>query len=348
MQAWFLQSPQTVSEKHREKAIAWQLRLTKPAGALGRLETLAVDLAAIQHKLHPSVNHVNICVFAADQGVCAEAVSAFPQVVTSQMLANFAAGGAAISVLAKAIEAKLSIVNLGTIAHSPVQEGILDRSIAAQSGNITLEPAMTEPQMHAAMAEGREAVARAVKAECELFIGGEMGIGNSTTASAILVKLLHLPVEQLVGPGTGVCAKGIAHKIQVIERALARHADAVLPLDILRCLGGFEIAALVGSYIAAAQAGIAVLVDGFICSAAALLACRINPSVSPWLILAHASAEPGHRAAAQALNKEPLLDFELRLGEGSGAALAVPLLRLACELHNNMATFAEAGVAKKE
>lgn len=347
MQGWFLQSPKLLSDKHRDKAAAWQLQLTKPAGSLGRLETLAVELAAMQHKLHPHVQKVDICVFAADQGVCAEGVSAFPQSVTSQMIANFVGGGAAISVLAKSLGANLSVVNLGTVFESVSHASIFDRTIAPQSGNIVKQPAMTEEQLQTALMQGKEALTRARKSGCELFIAGEMGIGNTTTTTALLVKLLHLPVADLVGPGTGLNAKGVALKVEVIERALARHQQAILPLDILRCLGGFELAALVGSYIAAAQAGIPVLVDGFICTTAALLACRVNPGVEAWLILAHASAEPGHKAAAQALNKVPLLDFQLRLGEASGAALAVPLLRLACDLHNNMATFAEAGVADK-
>lgn len=348
MQSWYLQDPKPVSDKHKLKAEAWQLQLTKPAGSLGRIETIATQLAAMQHKLHPRIQCVHICVFAADQGVCAEGVSAFPQSVTAQMIANIAGGGAAISVLAKELDAQLSVVNLGTVTPAQVHKRIVPSFIAAQSGNIALAPAMTESQLERAMNEGRAAVARAQKAGCDLFIGGEMGIGNTTTATAILAKLLHLPVADLVGPGTGLTSAGISHKTGVIERALALHAEQKLPLDILRCLGGFEIAALVGSYIAAAQAGIAILVDGFIASAAALLACRINPSVSSWLLLAHASAEPGHRATVEALNITPLLDLSLRLGEASGAALAVPLLRMACALHNNMATFAEAGVAEKQ
>jgi nicotinate-nucleotide--dimethylbenzimidazole phosphoribosyltransferase len=207
---------------------------------------------------------------------------------------------------------------------------------------------MTHEQCLQALQAGRDSVLRAKAAGAQLFIGGEMGIGNTTAASAMACALLDAPATLLVGPGTGLDPHGISHKAQVIERALALHADqAGDPLGILTCLGGFEIAALVGAYLASAQEGIAVLVDGFICTVAALVAVRLNPACRPWLFFAHRGAEPGHRHVLEALQAEPLLDLGLRLGEASGAALAVPLLRLACELHNGMATFAEAAVADR-
>lgn len=348
MDNWYLTAPAPQSEKHRHKALAWQAQLTKPPGSLGRLESLAVALAAIQRRLHPQVDKVYISIFAADQGVCAEGVSAFPQAVTSQMVANFANGGAAISVLAKSLQASLEVVHLGTVGEVIPHQAIVSAVIAPQSGNIALEPAMQPAQLQLALDAGRAAVARAVEQGSELFVAGEMGIGNTTTASALLARLLAAEPAQLVGPGTGLDADGVAHKLAVIERALDTHAQATAPLEALRCLGGFDLAALAGAYIACAQAGLAVLVDGFICSAAALAAVRINPAVAPWLLLAHASAEPGHALAVQALDKQPLLDLGLRLGEGSGAALAVSLLRLACDLHNGMATFSEAGVSDRQ
>lgn len=207
---------------------------------------------------------------------------------------------------------------------------------------------MTQAQGEQALQAGRDSVLRAVEQGSELFIGGEMGIGNTTAASAVACALLDIPVAHLAGPGTGLDAAGVSHKAQVIERALSLHAaqrgDA---LQTLFNLGGFEIAALVGAYLACAQEGVAVLVDGFICSVAALVAVRLNPECRPWLLFGHRGAEPGHRHILQTLEAEPLLDLGLRLGEGSGAALAVPLLRLACDLHAQMATFAEAAVADR-
>jgi nicotinate-nucleotide--dimethylbenzimidazole phosphoribosyltransferase len=207
---------------------------------------------------------------------------------------------------------------------------------------------MTQEQLELALQGGRDSALRAKAAGAELFIGGEMGIGNTTAASAVACSLLNSPAPLLVGPGTGLDAQGINHKAQVIERALALHAaqtgDA---LGSLRCLGGFEVAALVGAYLACAQEGVVALVDGFICTVAAMVAVHLNPSCRPWLMFGHRGAEPGHRHVLENLNAEPLLELGLRLGEGSGAALAVPLLRLACALHNGMATFAEAAVADR-
>jgi nicotinate-nucleotide--dimethylbenzimidazole phosphoribosyltransferase len=221
-------------------------------------------------------------------------------------------------------------------------------NLGAGTANFVEGPAMTEAQGLLALEAGRDSVGRALASGAELFIGGEMGIGNTTAASALACAVLGSPVHLLVGPGTGLNAAGVTHKALVIERALALHAEhASDPLRSLFCLGGFEIAALVGAYLACAQQGVVALVDGFICSVAALIAVRLNPSVRDWLIFGHRGAEPGHRHLLESLQAEPLLDLGLRLGEGSGAALAVPLLRLACELHNGMATFAEAAVADR-
>ncbi|MDQ3596523.1 MAG: nicotinate-nucleotide--dimethylbenzimidazole phosphoribosyltransferase, partial [Pseudomonadota bacterium] len=208
--------------------------------------------------------------------------------------------------------------------------------------------AMTEAQGQLALQAGRDSVHRAITSGAQLFIGGEMGIGNTTAASALACALLDCQVSDLTGPGTGLNAQGVSHKVAVIERALALHAsDRDDALKTLFNLGGFEIAALVGAYLACAQEGVVVLVDGFICTVAALVATRLNPGCREWLLFGHRGAEPGHRHVLQSLNAEPLLELGLRLGEGSGAALAVPLLRLACALHGQMATFAEAAVADR-
>jgi nicotinate-nucleotide--dimethylbenzimidazole phosphoribosyltransferase len=320
--------------------------LTKPPGSLGRLEQLAQQLAAMQGSERPALEHIHITVFAADHGVAAEGVSAFPQAVTVAMIANFANGGAAISVLAQELGAALEVVDVGAVELSASLPHVISRRIGAGTANFCEAPAMDEAQLADALKAGREAVERAVSSGAQLFIGGEMGIANTTAASAIASALLGKRASELAGPGTGLDADGVSHKAQVIERALRRHRAALTdPLAALRHLGGFEIAALCGAYLSAAQRGLPVLVDGFISSVAALVAIRLNPGIAPWLMLSHASAEHGHTAVVAAIGKQPLLDLKMRLGEGSGAAVTVPLLRLACALHNKMATFAEAGVA---
>ncbi|MBX8573331.1 nicotinate-nucleotide--dimethylbenzimidazole phosphoribosyltransferase [Pseudomonas cichorii] len=345
--SWWLKPAQAIDVPMREAALVRQQQLTKPAGSLAQLERLAVQLAGLQGRVKPKAEQLWIAIFAGDHGVVAQGVSAYPQEVTGQMLHNFVNGGAAISVLARQLSAQLDVVDLGTV--SPVDfPGVRHLRIGAGTADFTQGPAMTAEQGLAAMQAGRDSVLRAKAAGAELFIGGEMGIGNTTAASAVACSLLECAAQLLVGPGTGLNADGVRHKSEVIERALALHAEqAGDPLQSLFCLGGFEIAALVGAYLACAQEGIAVLVDGFICSVAALVAVRLNPSCRDWLLFGHRGAEPGHRHLLEALQAEPLLDLGLRLGEGSGAALAVPLVRLACELHNGMATFAEAAVADR-
>lgn len=330
-----------------EAAHARQQTLTKPPGSLGRLELLVGQLAAWQGRACPQVDRVWISVFAADHGVAEEGVSAFPQAVTGEMVRNFAGGGAAISVLARTLGATLDVVNLGTVNDPGEIDGVLRAIIAPSTANLCLAPAMTREQCEAALRVGAERVAQARATGAELFIGGEMGIANTTSATALACALLGESPCALVGAGTGLDDAGIARKIVVIERALRRHADAVEPIELLCRLGGFEIAALAGACIAAAQARLPVLVDGFIVTAAALAAVRMNPSVRDWLLFAHRSHERGHARLLDALDADPLLDLGLRLGEGSGAAVAVPLLRMACALHAGMATFAQAGVSEK-
>ncbi|WEK08645.1 MAG: nicotinate-nucleotide--dimethylbenzimidazole phosphoribosyltransferase [Candidatus Pseudomonas colombiensis] len=346
--SWWLEPCKAVDIQVLEQAEARQQQLTKPAGSLGQLEHLAVQLAGLQGRLKPSLEQLWIAIFAGDHGVVAEGVSAYPQAVTGQMLLNFVSGGAAISVLARQLGAQLEVVDLGTVTPDLNLPGVRHLNLGAGTANFTQGPAMTQAQGELALQAGRDSARRAQAAGAQLFIGGEMGIGNTTAASAIACALLDIPVAQLAGPGTGLNAAGVNHKAQVIERALAVHAaQRGDVLQTLFNLGGFEVAALVGAYLACAQEGIAVLVDGFICSVAALVAVRLNPACRPWLLFGHRGAEPGHRHVLQTLEAQPLLDLGLRLGEGSGAALAVPLLRLACDLHGQMATFAEAAVADR-
>ncbi|MGF6163479.1 nicotinate-nucleotide--dimethylbenzimidazole phosphoribosyltransferase [Pseudomonas sp. 2725] len=347
-QSWWLNPCKPVDTQVVEQAQARQQQLTKPAGSLGQLEALAVQLAGLQGRVKPSLEQVWIAIFAGDHGVVAEGVSAFPQEVTGQMLLNFVSGGAAISVLARQLGASLEVVDLGTVTPSLNLPGVRHLNVGPGTANFVQGPAMTQAQGQLALQAGRDSVQLAIATGAQLFIGGEMGIGNTTAASALACALLDCPVVHLTGPGTGLNAEGVSHKAQVIERALALHgAQRGDALQTLFNLGGFEIAALVGAYLTCAQEGVAVLVDGFICSVAALVAVRLNPECRQWLLFGHRGAEPGHRHVLETLDAQPLLDLGLRLGEGSGAALAVPLLRLACDLHGQMATFAEAAVADR-
>lgn len=333
----------------RTAAQARQAILTKPPGALGRLEETAIRLASLQGTEKPRLDRIHITVFAADHGVAAEGVSAFPQAVTAQMVKNFARGGAAINVAARALDADLEVINLGTADDPGPLSAVKTHMLGPGTANFTRQPAMTQHQLACALSTGRHAAERARLKDSHVFIGGEMGIGNSTAAAALACALLGAPPEQLAGPGTGLDPSGVAYKVRVIERALDLHAHHLRsPLEALRRVGGFEIAALAGAYVACAQMGLAVLVDGFISSVAALTAARLCPGADRWFLFSHVSAEPGHRMVLDALNARALLDLGMRLGEGSGAAVAVPLLRMACALHNDMATFAEAGISEND
>ena len=345
---WLQHPAKNMDETARAAAQTRQQQLTKPPGALGQLESLAIQLAAMQGREKPQIDKVYISVFAGDHGIAEENVSAFPQLVTAEMVKNFARGGAAICVLAKQLAARLEVVNLGTAFDTGILPGVLQCNIGKGTANFARQPAMTEAQLAAAMQAGSDSAAQAEKFGAQLYIGGEMGIANTTSAAALACALLKHSPQQLAGPGTGLDASGVQHKAAVIARALELHAAHLNePLEILRRLGGFEIAALTAAYISCAQRGITVLVDGYITTAAALLAVRIQPAVGNWLLYAHRSAEPGHILMLNALKAETLLELGMRLGEGSGAGVAVPVLRLACALHNDMATFAEAGVSEK-
>jgi nicotinate-nucleotide--dimethylbenzimidazole phosphoribosyltransferase len=346
--AWIEQRCPGVSLSHRDAARSRQDQLTKPAGALGRLEALAIELAGLQHTDRPRAGRVPIVIFAGDHGVAAQGVSAYPQAVTIAMMANFAAGGAAISVLARELGSPLEVIDAGTLAEAPMP-GIITDKPRRGSRDFSQEVALDAADVAFALDSGKRAVERAAAFAPDIFIFGEMGIGNTTSASAIAAALLGTSAEAMAGRGTGLDAAGRAHKVALIDAALKAHAIAsrASPEKILCAVGGLEIAAISGAIIASAQAAIPVLVDGFIVSVAALTATRLNPSCRPYLIFAHRSAEHGHRLVLDALDARPLLDLDLRLGEGSGAALALPILKFACALHQDMATFAEAAVPEK-
>jgi nicotinate-nucleotide--dimethylbenzimidazole phosphoribosyltransferase len=343
---WVTQDCPGISISHREAARVRQGELTKPAGSLGRLETLAIELAGLQHTDRPRATRAPIIVFAGDHGVAAQGVSAYPQQVTIAMMSNFAVGGAAISVLARELGSRLEVVDAGTLAEAPLL-GVVPDKPRLGSRDFSKEAALFASEVAFALDCGQRAVARAATSEPDILILGEMGIGNTTSAAAIAAALLKISAETITGTGTGLDASGRAHKARVIDAALSSHGFAATdasPERILCAVGGLEIAAISGAVIAAAQRGIPILVDGFIVSVAALTATRLNPSCRAYLIFSHRSAEQGHRLVLEALEARPLLDLDLRLGEASGAALALPLLRLACALHNQMATFAEAAV----
>ncbi|MCB1736838.1 MAG: nicotinate-nucleotide--dimethylbenzimidazole phosphoribosyltransferase [Gammaproteobacteria bacterium] len=345
---WLRAPAKALNDEAAAAAATRQGMLTKPPGALGRLETIAIELARQQGRVCPRLNRVHVCVFAGDHGVAEEGVSAFPQAVTVEMVRNFGRGGAAVSVLSKTQGASLEIIDLGCIADPGSVPGLKRYPLGPGTANFTRAAAMSDKQLEQALSIGREVIERAHDAGMELFVGGEMGIANTTAATAIACALLDAAPTDLVGAGTGLDAPGMAHKAEVIARGLQQHAASLHdPLAILGRLGGFEIAALCGAYLSAAQRGMPVLVDGFIATAAALVAVRINPSARPWMWFAHRSAERGHARLLAELNADPWLDLGMRLGEGSGAMVALPLMRLACDLHGGMATFAEAGVSEQ-
>jgi nicotinate-nucleotide--dimethylbenzimidazole phosphoribosyltransferase len=341
---WVYQECPAISTAHREAARVRQGELTKPAGALGRLEALAIDLAGLQHTDRPQAATVPVVIFAGDHGIVAQGVSAYPQAVTIAMMANFAAGGAAISVLARELGSSLEVVDAGTLAEAPLSGVVTDKPRRG-SRDFSTEAALEAAEVAFAFGCGERAVTRATACAPDLLVLGDMGIGNTTSAAAIASALLGTSAEATTGHGTGLDAAGRARKARLIDAALARHElRGASPERILCAVGGLEIAAIGGAMIAAARRRVPVLVDGFIVSVAALVASRLNPSCRPYLIFSHRSAEVGHRLVLEGLDARPLLDLDLRLGEGSGAALALPILRLACALHNQMATFAEAAV----
>ncbi len=299
--------------------------LTKPPGALGRLEEIAIWYAGWRGAAAPVISAPQIVIFAGNHGVTAQGISAFPADVTVQMVANFAHGGAAINQLAKAAGAKLDVVEMS-----------LDRPTA----DFTQAPAMGEAELLDALQAGWAAV----DADADLFVAGEMGIGNTTSAAAMMAALFGGAAKSWVGPGTGLDPKGVAHKAEVVEKSVAFHGvDA--PFEVLRCLGGREIAAMVGAYASARHKRIPVILDGFIASAAAAVLHRAQPGALDHAVAGHLSEESAHGAILKEIGKAPILDLGLRLGEGSGAALAIQVVKTALACHSGMATFAEAGVA---
>lgn len=346
---WLEKPISEISEQATQEANNRQLQLTKPPGSLGKLEELAVMFSAVQKTQQPKIENIHISIFAADHGIANENVSAFPQVVTTEMIKNFSRGGAAISVLAKELNAKLEVIDLGTVVEAGKLDGVISSRIASGTENFAQQAAMSEEQLTKALNAGVSSVTRAMDSNAHVFIGGDMGIANTTSATAMACAYLNKEAIELTGPGTGLDAKGVSHKAKVIEQALIKHqANSLKAIEILRFFGGFEIAALTAAYISAAQQGLPIVIDGFIATVAALAAIKIKPGCDSWFIYAHQSHEQGHRLILEALNAEALVNLNMRLGEASGAAIVIPLLQQACALHSNMATFAEAGVSTGE
>lgn len=349
---WWQADCLAVNEKVKTEAQERQQVLTKPPGSLGRLEDVAITLASLTCDNRPMVKKPMITIFAGDHGVVAQGVSAFPQAVTVEMIRNFVKGGAAISALARFNDAQLKVVDCGTafeIDFADEFDDLISKPIAAGTADLSQESAMTSEQLAQALCIGQQVAEQCKKDGIDLFIAGEMGIGNTTPAAALACAYLSQPAEVVTGRGTGIDDSGLQNKIKVIDQALSRQPFAELTADaVLQELGGFEIAAIAGAYIRCAQLGIPVLVDGFITTAAALAACKMNPQTLDWLIFSHQSQEQGHKVMLDALHAKPLLDLDLRLGEGSGAGVAIPLLRQACALHNEMATFAEAAISETD
>lgn len=329
------------------RAIERQNTLTKPPGSLGLLEEIANRLCAMQRTLEPCIQNPAIFVFAADHGVCEEGVNPYPQSVTRQMLANFVAGGAAINALAESVGAKLFVVDVGVVGPPLEHSKLISRRIRPGTQNFCRSAAMSHEHAFAAIAAGMECAENAIRTGSTLLAIGEMGIGNTTVASALCAAITGAGSDTVCGPGTGCDDAGLARKRAAVRRALALHQTQIAgPLDMLARLGGFEIAAMCGVCISAAKNRIALLTDGFISTAAAAVAVSMNPAIRDYLIAAHESTEPGQRAFLEFLHLQPLLRLAMRLGEGTGAALAIPIVRAAVAAFRSMATFESAGVAK--
>jgi len=332
-------------ESWRTAALTRLDTLTKPLGSLGRLEDLAAQLVAIrgEHLTAPLTKAAYV--FAADHGIAAEGVSAYPSAVTHQMVLNYHAGGAAVNVLARLHDVALHVVDVGVDADLSGLDGVLHRKVARGTSNMLRTGAMTEEQLAQALAVGMGLADEAAAAGVQIVAVGEMGIGNTTSASAITCALTGAAPETATGRGTGLSDQAHKHKVDVVQAILRKH-PARAPLDILRTMGGFEIAALAGMVLGAAHHRIAIVTDGFISTAAAALAVALAPLAQGYLIASHRSEEPGHILLLNHLNLTPILSLNMRLGEASGAVLAMPILDSAIALYSRMATFASAGVSE--
>lgn len=327
--------------------------LTKPLGSLGQLEAVAAQYVAWREESAPTITRKAVYVFAGDHGITDEGVSAYPREVTPQMVRNFLSGGAAINVLARQTGSDIVVVDVGVDCDFDGAPGLLHRKVRRGTRNFAREAAMTEAELNAALQVGIDLAEEAAAERRSLIALGEMGIGNTSAATAITAALTGKPVAELTGRGTGLDAPRCARKAEIIDKALRLHfgdytaaAPKPEPLEILRCVGGLEIAAITGAVLGAAAKRIVVVIDGFICTAGAAIACAVAPDARFGIVAGHLSQEPGHRALLEAMAVKPVLQLDMRLGEGTGAVLTFPLIESALRIYNEMATFGSAGVSE--
>ena len=340
---------QPLNKNAMEAARLRQDALTKPPGSLGRLEELSIQMAGIIGNPRPKIENKVVIVMAGDHGVVAEGVSAYPSEVTPQMVLNFLNGGAAINVLSRHVGARVVTVDMGVASDMGSHPGLVDRKVSLGTNNITKGPAMSHDEARKALRAGAELVQAEIEKGLDIMVTGDMGIGNTTPSAAIAVAITGCSAAEVVGRGTGVDDPGLLRKINAVERAIeVNQADPRDGFDVLVKLGGYEIAGLVGAILAAAANRIPVVIDGFISSAAAMIAVTIAREARDYLISAHRSDELGHQIMLEWLDLEPLLDFHMRLGEGTGGVLALSIIEAACKIVDEMATFAEAGVTNKD
>ena len=321
---------------------------TKPRGALDTLEEIALQIGLIQNTLTPRLNKPTMLVFAGDHGIAASGVSPYPQAVTAQMVLNFLNGGAAINVFAKQNNMQLRVIDAGVSHPFEAHPDLIDAKIAMGTTNFLYEPAMTSMQCEQALTLGADLAAKETQAGCNVFGFGEMGIANTSSASCLMSVLCGMPIEQCVGRGTGLDDAGLAKKTEILKQALQHHAlNGQDTMRVLATFGGFEIVMMVGAMLGAAQQKTLLLIDGFISSVALLVASKLQPNILQYCVFAHCSGEAGHKQLLDYLGAKPLLDLGLRLGEGTGVALALPLLQAAVNFLNEMASFESAGVSEK-
>jgi len=343
--------PRPVDRAAAAQARARHDRLTKPPGSLGRLEDLGAQLAAIARCCPPPVPEpAAVAVFAGDHGVLEEGISPWPQSVTAQMVANFAAGGAAVNVLADRVGARVVVVDVGVAAPLPDLPGLRRAKVRAGTANLARGPAMTEEEAVAAVEVGSALAAELVDDGIRCLLTGDMGIGNTTPSAALIAAICGREAREVTGPGTGIDAERLARKVEIVEGAVerARRQDLTEPVALLSCLGGLEIAALAGYIVGGAVAGVPVILDGVIALAGALVATLLEPDVAGYLVAGHRSTEPGASVALAHLELQPVLDLQLRLGEGTGACLALPVVQAAARVLSEMATFDSAGVSDSQ
>lgn len=321
---------------------------TKPPGSLGRIEEMALKIALCQNTESPNCDPAQLFIFAGDHGITAEGVSAWPSEVTTQMVLNFLSGGAAANVFARTNNVGITVVDAGVIGDLPDDKNLKRANIRKGTRNALVEDALTSQELESALAFGAQLASEAVQNGAKTILLGEMGIGNTSAATLLAHGIEGISIETLTGPGAGLDKNGVDHKIEILKKAAQRKPGNLSPLEAMAAFGGLEIACIAGALIGAASAGAVVLIDGFIASSAALCALRARPEAANYTIFSHRSKEPGHAAMMAAIDSEPLIDLDLRLGEGTGALLALPLLRNACAMVNEMATFESAGVSGKD